>query len=77
MVLQLTNTETEKKILEEIQQQVSKFSIKSKSVSDMGTEITLEIKIKDDNTEFMNKLQDSDGVNRITMIAYDQDLSSV
>jgi len=77
MVLQLTNTEVEKKIIEEIQQQVSKFSIKSKSVSDTGTEITLEIKIKDNDTEFMNKLQSSDGVTRITMIAYDQDLSSV
>lgn len=77
MVLQLSNTDAEKEIMNKIKQQVSKLSIKSKTVSDMGTEITLEIRLSGDDTDFINMLQGRDGVNRVTMIAYDQDLSSV
>ena len=77
LVIQLSDGSKEEGILNEIRQQTEKLSIKSKTVSISGTEITLEAKLKGDQTEFMNKLQADDSVTRATLIAYDQDLSSV
>ncbi|NOG60122.1 MAG: DUF4956 domain-containing protein [Proteobacteria bacterium] len=77
LVLQLSDTSKEENILGEIQKQTDLCSIKSKTVSDTGTEITLEVKVKQGQTEFMNSLQADAGVVRATLVSYDQDLSSV
>jgi uncharacterized membrane protein YhiD involved in acid resistance len=77
LVIQLSDPSKEESILNEIRQQTEKLSIKSKTVSESGTEITLEARTKEDQTSFMNKLQSDDGVTRATLVAYDQGLSSV
>ena len=77
LVVQLSDVSAEKNILEQIKQHADRFSIKSKSVSELGAEITLEIRTPDENMDFINKLQDGEHVTRITLVAYDQDLSSV
>jgi len=77
LVIQISDPSKEESILNEIRQQTERLSIKSKTVSESGTEITLEAKTKEDQTIFMNKLQSDDAVTRATLVAYDQDLSSV
>ena len=77
LVVQLSDVSAEKNILEQIKQHADRFSIKSKSVSELGAEITLEIRTPDESMDFINKLQDGEHVTRITLVAYDQDLSSV
>ncbi len=77
LVIQLSDPSKEDGIINELKQQTEKLSIKSKTVSESGIEITLEAKTKMDQTGFMNKLQADDGVIRATLVAYDQDLSSV
>ncbi len=77
LVLQISDPSKEESILNEIKQQTKKLSIKSKTVSEAGTEITLEAKTKQDQTSFMNKLRADGSVTRATLVAYDQDLSSV
>jgi len=77
LVIQLSDPSKEESILNELKQQTEKLSIKSITVSEAGTEITLEAKTKEDQTSFMNKLQADDSVTRATLVAYDQNLYSV
>jgi len=77
LVLQLSDGDAENDILEEIFKHTDRMSVKSKTVSDLGIEITLEVRVADTDTDFINKLQDRDSVTRVTMVAYDQDLASV
>lgn len=77
LVIQFLDSAEEKPILEQINKNTERMSIKSKSVSDHGTEITMELRVVDSSdTEFINDLQSNDSVSRVTMVAYDQDLSS-
>ena len=77
LVIQLSDPSKEESILNEIRQQTEKLSIKSKTVSEAGTEITLEAKTKENQTSIMNKLQADGSVIRATLVAYDQNLSSI
>lgn len=77
LVIQLSDPSREESIFHELEQQTDKLSIKSKTVSEMGIEITLEAKIKESQTILMRQLQADSSVTRATLIAYDQDLSSV
>ncbi len=78
LVIQLSEGTDEKAILDRIQQHAARISIKSKSISDYGTEITMELRVSDSSdTDFINKLQSEGDVTRATLVAYDQDLSSV
>lgn len=73
LVIQLSDSSKEENILKEIMEHTEKLSIKSKTVSDSGTEITLEAKTLEDQISFMNKIQAEDSVTRATLVAYDQD----
>ena len=77
LVIQISDPSKEENILNEIREHTEKLSIKSKTVSETGTEITLEAKTRGDQTSFMNKLQANGSVTRATLVAYDQDLFSV
>lgn len=78
LVIQLSEGADEKAILEQIHQHAERLSIKSKSISDYGTEITMELRVSDSSeTDFLNKLQNEGDVTRATIVAYDQDMSSV
>ena len=76
LVLQLTDSAKEKEVLDEIRQHSDKLLIKSKTVSDAGVELTLELRVSGTDTDFIQKLQEKGGVTRATMVAYDQDLSA-
>lgn len=77
LVLQLADPSAEEAALAEIRENVDRFSIKSKAVSDTGTELTIEVRTNGTNTNFVNNLQENGQVNRVTLVAYDQDLSAV
>ena len=77
LVIQLSDPSAEEDIIAQISKNTDRYSIKSKSVSDYGVELTLELRVSDGNVSFINTMQKSEHVNRITMVAYDQDLSSV
>ncbi|MBN1378449.1 MAG: DUF4956 domain-containing protein [Gammaproteobacteria bacterium] len=77
LIIQLLEPKAEKDILEKIRENVDRFSIKSKTVSDSSTELTLELRVKGGDTSFINKLREENGINRVTMVAYDQDMSSI
>ncbi len=78
LVIQLSNAADEKTIFEQIQKHAERLSIKSKSISEYGTEITMELRVSSSSdTDFINQLQNDGKVTRATLVAYDQDMSSV
>ena len=50
-----------------------RYKLKSKMISDSTVELTIEVKVKKDNTEFMSELTSSQAVNSATLIEYNGD----
>ena len=63
----------EKKATEFIKSKLEKCVIKSKSVQDNRIELNMEIRLKDDNTEFINELSEMAGVNSAVLVTYNGD----
>ncbi len=55
---------------------VSLYQLKSKSINPDEYELTIEVKLKDGDTAFLNELQSQDRVTQATLISYSGDLSS-
>ena len=77
LVIQLSDNDSENAVMDQISNHAERFSVKSKSVSDLGTEITIELRVSGSDTDFITALKNENNVSRVTMVAYDQDLSSV
>ncbi|QHE53631.1 DUF4956 domain-containing protein [Pontibacillus sp. HMF3514] len=62
----------------EIKQRLKKmnYAIKSKVVRQEVTELTLELKLKDDNTSFVNDIADIPGVKDISLVHYNGDYAA-
>ena len=71
LVLNCYDNESEKKA---VKQHVKKHVIKSKTISsDFKIELTLEIRLKDMSTDFINKLASIDGINNAVLVSYNGD----
>ena len=68
-----TGHETEKHVMAFLNKQVQKCVVKSKSVQKSAIELNLEIRLKDDNTTFINALSDMKGVNNAVLVSYNGD----
>ena len=55
---------------------VDKFIVKSKTVSAAGIELTAEIRIKDETTGFVNRINEISGVSEATLITYNGEYMS-
>ncbi len=76
LVVNCENDENEKETAALIGGEAKKSILKSKSVNKMGIELTYEIRIKDDNTEFMNKLLSLEGVSNAVLVTYNGEYMS-
>lgn len=70
LVLQCTTEDAEKKASELLEQSVKQFSLKSKTVSAGGIEWTVEVRIQEGTTAFINQLYAVDGVTSATLVSY-------
>lgn len=70
VVLSCKNHETEKKATEYLEKQVQKCVVKSKTAQKGLIELNMEIRMKDDNTDFINVLSDMEGVNSAVLVSY-------
>lgn len=59
-----------------IKEDAKKSILKSKSVTKMGIELTYEIRIKDENTEFVNKISACQGVTNAVLVTYNGEYMS-
>lgn len=73
IVLNCTDQDGEKRATEYLKTQVSRFMVKSKTVQKGAIEMNAEIRLKSDNTDFINTLADMDGVNNAVLVSYNGD----
>ena len=69
VVLRCTDTATEKEALAFLDSQVTKNTVKSKTVERGVVELNLEVRLKDDNTDFVNALSDIQGVQSAVLVS--------
>ena len=70
VVLSCVSHEAEKKAKEYLEKQVQKCVVKSKTAQKGLIELNMEIRMKDDNTDFINVLSDMEGVNSAVLVSY-------
>lgn len=70
VVLSCANAEAEKNAKELLESHVQKCVVKSKTATKGLIELNLEIRMKNDNTDFINALSDVDGVNSAVLVSY-------
>ena len=70
VVLSCVDSESEKNAKEFLVKQVQKCVVKSKTVQKGMIELHLEIRMKDDSTDFVNELADMKGINSAVLVSY-------
>lgn len=76
MIINCTNKEAEKQALNQIGAAVKKQVLKSKTVSKAGIELTLEVRLKGDDSDFVNAVSDTEGVENAVLVSYNGDYMS-
>ncbi len=76
MILNCSGTEGEKKALEKIRANVRKQVLKSKTVSKNGIELTLEVRLKSEDYDFVNTISETEGVESAVLVSYNGDYMS-
>lgn len=77
LVMQIPLEVSSTPITDEVKKSVERFMLKSKTVTPQYTEITAEIRLKGDNTDFITKLHSENKVLKATLITYSGDLAQV
>ena len=70
VVLSCSDHDAEKKATEYINSHVERCVVKSKSAKSGIVELNMDIRLKDDNTDFVNALDAIDGVNSAVLVSY-------
>ena len=73
LLIHLSNESTEDHVLNYLKKHVKKQIIKSKSVTNGAIELNYEIRLKDENTHFINDLSKMDAVTNAVLVSYNGD----
>ena len=73
VVLQCEDRDSEAKATAFLKEHTNRMNVKSKSVQKGAIELNLEIRLKDESTDFMNELSDMDGVRSAVLVSYNGD----
>lgn len=74
LVINCENDGTEKNIVDLITENVKKYVVKSKTVSpSYGIELTVEVRLKEETTAFINEISSLNGVSNIVLVSYNGD----
>lgn len=70
IVLSCSGHESELKAKEFLEKNTKRLVVKSKTAGKNSVELNLEIRMKDDNTDFINDLSEIEGVNNAVLVSY-------
>ncbi len=73
VVLSCESFESEKEACSYLKKQTEKFNIKSKTVQKQNIELNIEVRLKSDNTDFVNALAEMKGVKNAVLVSYNGD----
>lgn len=76
LVLNCENDEVEQALMESLSKIMKKYQLKSKTVSKDQIEVTIEIRLKKQQTDFVNELSKMAGVRSAVLVSYDGDYVS-
>lgn len=77
LVIEMPSESFDDNITDIISKSVKKIKLKSKSINPSFTELTFEVKLKEDDTTFLKELQEDAKITKATLISYSGDLSMV
>ena len=72
-VVSCDNGETEKKVADYLKQNADKVTVKSKSAQKDSIELTYEVTLKNNDTDFITKLSEMSGVGSAVLVSYNGD----
>ena len=70
LVLSCENSESEKGAMKFLEDKVKKLSVKSKTATKGLYELNLEVRLEDENTDFINDLGSMPGINSAVLVSY-------
>lgn len=73
VVLNCTGQDSEQKAMDFLRKRVLRCIVKSKTVQKSMVELTVEIRIKDEDTDFINTISGMNGVNSAVLVSYNGD----
>lgn len=76
MIVNCTDKESEKLVLDKLKDKVKKQVLKSKTVSKAGIEMTLEVRLKGEDSDFVNEVSEIGGVENAVLVSYNGDYMS-
>lgn len=76
VIINCENEIAEKTAVDLISQSVDKYTVKSKTVSGAGVELTMEVRVKNDDTAFINRVNDVNGVTGATLVTFNGEYMS-
>lgn len=76
MILHVKSGDAEKQALVKVEEFVKKQVLKSKTVSREGIELTLEVRLKGEDSRFVNEIGELDGVENAVLVSYNGDYMS-
>lgn len=76
LVVNCSSDKAEELVTSVIGESVKKHMIKSKAISAAGIELTVEVRLKDAATQFINRISSVDGVSNAVLVSYNGDYMS-
>ncbi|MBR7142987.1 MAG: DUF4956 domain-containing protein [Clostridia bacterium] len=73
LVFRCEHEQAEQQMMQLVHQQAKKCSVKAKTVTACGVELTLEVSLKQDDTAFVNRLLEIDGAQQANLVSYKGD----
>ena len=73
IVLECSGHDSEQKAVAFLKEKTSKCTVKSKTARKGSVELNLEIRLRDDNTDFVNHLSELEGVGSAVLVSYNGD----
>ena len=70
LIVNCANDKAEEQAKELVKKSVDKFLVKAKTVNTSGIELTAEVRVKDDSTSFVNRVNELEGVSGVTLVSY-------
>lgn len=76
LIMNCENEEAENKARELVKGSVEKLIVKSKTVDSSGIELTAEIRVKNDETGFVNRVSELEGISNATLVTFNGEYMS-
>ena len=70
LIINCENEAAEENAVSSVRSSVSKFITKAKTVNSSGIELTAQVKLKDNETAFVNRINEIAGVSNATLVSY-------